>query len=96
DVTVERRAGGVTIRIRDWGNGEDPSKLPPREQDPLSPGGIGLICMKRLMDDVAYVPQADGMLLEMSRTTHGSKAAASDGECDDGCASGATSDRDET
>jgi serine/threonine-protein kinase RsbW len=79
DVTVEHRAGGVTIRIRDWGNGEDPSKVQ-REHDPMSPGGIGLVCMKRLMDGVAYIPQPDGMLLEMSRSTNGSKAAAGDGD----------------
>jgi serine/threonine-protein kinase RsbW len=83
DVTVEHRAGGVTIRIRDWGKGADPSTLPPREHDPLSPGGIGLICMKRLMDEVAYIPQPDGMLLEMSRTTNGSKVAAGDGDGED-------------
>jgi serine/threonine-protein kinase RsbW len=83
DVTVEHHGRGVTIRIRDWGNGDDPSKLPPREHDPFSPGGIGLICMKRLMDEVAYIPQPDGMLLEMTRTTNGSKAAGADSDGDD-------------
>lgn len=57
----------VEIRIRDWGNGVDPDRLPPRPRDPLMPGGLGLICMRQMMDQVMFAPQADGMLLVMVR-----------------------------
>ncbi len=56
---------GVVVTIRDWGNGVDPSTLPPRPYDPLEPGGLGLICMREMLSEVDYVPQPDGMLLVM-------------------------------
>jgi serine/threonine-protein kinase RsbW len=58
----ERGAGCVCVTIRDWGNGVDPSTLPRPKYDPLTPGGVGLICLQKLMDDVVYTPQPDGML----------------------------------
>lgn len=79
-VKVNRQGAGVRISIRDWGNGVDPSKIEVPEHDPLIPGGLGLLCLRRLMDDVVYLPQHDGMLLEMTRTTSGSKVAACAGE----------------
>ena len=57
----------LTVKIRDWGNGVDPSTLPCRIYNPLEPGGVGLICLHQWMDDIAYTPQADGMLLTMRR-----------------------------
>jgi serine/threonine-protein kinase RsbW len=73
-VTVAREKGrGVRIGIRDWGNGVDPSQLPMRPHDPSQPGGVGLICLRELMDELRYDPQPDGgMLLLMARTTTGS------------------------
>jgi serine/threonine-protein kinase RsbW len=65
---------GLKIHIRDWGNGQDPSQQPRPTHDPLVPGGLGLICMKHLMDEFRFVPQSDGMLLELTRTTPTSKA----------------------
>ena len=59
------RPGGIQIVIRDWGNGVDPSKLPPKPRDPMNPGGLGLICMAEMMDDVKFEPQHDGMRLVM-------------------------------
>jgi len=56
----------VRIRLRDWGSGEDPS-LRPEKTDPLTPGGLGLVCMRRLMDELKFEPQKDGMLLVMSK-----------------------------
>jgi anti-sigma regulatory factor (Ser/Thr protein kinase) len=35
--------------------------------DPLTPGGLGMVCLGQLMDEVVYAPQRDGMLLTMSR-----------------------------
>jgi len=53
----------ITVTLRDWGNGIDPSTLPPRPYDPLEPGGVGLICLKQWMDDVHFTPQPDGGML---------------------------------
>jgi len=57
----------LVITLRDWGNGVDPSKLPRREHDPNTPGGVGLICLRSWMDGVTYTPQPDGMLMTMVR-----------------------------
>lgn len=58
---------GLRIAIRDWGVGTDPLLEPPRPRDPLTPGGVGLICLRELMDQVQFIPQGDGMLLVMIR-----------------------------
>jgi serine/threonine-protein kinase RsbW len=55
----------LRVTIRDWGNGRNPAQLAPKPRDPLVPGGLGLICLKELMDEVNYLPQPDGMLLTM-------------------------------
>jgi anti-sigma regulatory factor (Ser/Thr protein kinase) len=55
----------LRVTIRDWGSGVNPVNLPPRPHDPLKPGGVGLICMRRLMDQITFTPQPDGMLLTM-------------------------------
>jgi len=57
----------IEVRIQDWGNGVNPATLPPRPYDPLEPGGLGLICMQRCMNEVRYEPQPDGMLLVLKR-----------------------------
>ena len=61
------QAGEMTIAIRDWGKGIDPSKLPCKPYDPLEPGGVGLICLKQWMDKVVFTPQPDGMLTTLTR-----------------------------
>ena len=69
------RAGGpadceparLRVTIRDWGSGLNPSSLPAREHDPCTPGGLGLICLRQLMDSVEFTPQPDGMLLTMTK-----------------------------
>jgi serine/threonine-protein kinase RsbW len=76
--TVEKFGTGVRITLRDWGNGVDPSTVSRPEHDPFVPGGLGLICMRRLMDEVHYEPQSDGMLLVMTRTASGSKSRPDD------------------
>lgn len=55
----------LRVTIRDWGNGRNPTTLPPRPRDPLVPGGVGLICLRSLMDEITFTPQADGMMLTM-------------------------------
>jgi serine/threonine-protein kinase RsbW len=63
EVTARWASDGLVITIRDWGNGEIPP--PPRRRDPLEPGGLGLICLKELMDESIFQPQPDGMLLTL-------------------------------
>lgn len=57
----------LRVLIRDWGNGVDPSTLPPAPYDPLTPGGVGLICLRTLLDEVVYTAQPDGMLTTLTR-----------------------------
>ncbi|HTL28456.1 MAG TPA: ATP-binding protein [Tepidisphaeraceae bacterium] len=58
----------LRITIRDWGDGESPDLLPPdAPHDPMKPGGIGLVCLRQLMDQTIFTPQEDGMLLTMTR-----------------------------
>ena len=40
--------------------------------DPLKPGGLGLICLKKLMDEVTYTRLIDGMVLTLVKRTAGS------------------------
>jgi len=57
----------MTITIRDWGNGVDPSCVPQRPYDPLEPGGVGLICLRQWLDEVRYDRQPDGGMLTTMR-----------------------------
>ena len=59
--------GKIMLRliIRDWGCGKNPAVRIPKLRDPLEPGGVGMICLKQLMDEVVFSPQPDGMLLTM-------------------------------
>jgi anti-sigma regulatory factor (Ser/Thr protein kinase) len=58
--------GLLRIMIRDWGCGQVPSECEPRH-DPLRPGGVGMVCLRELMDRITFTPQPDGMLLTMER-----------------------------
>lgn len=61
-------ARGLKFSVRDWGPGIDPSKLPLKTKDPTVPGGLGLYCLREMMDVVEYAPQADGgMLLTITK-----------------------------
>ena len=67
ELAAELDGDEIHIRIRDWGNGVNPESLPRRPHDPLKPGGLGLICLRSMMDRTVFTPQPDGMLLEMTR-----------------------------
>jgi anti-sigma regulatory factor (Ser/Thr protein kinase) len=56
----------LRVTIRDWGSGAAPPSWIP-ERDPLQVGGVGMICLRRLMDRITFTPQPDGMLLTMER-----------------------------
>lgn len=64
-VNVTDSPTAVTLTIRDWGNGVDPDLETAKPKDPLVPGGLGLICMRKLLDDARFDPQPDGMMLTM-------------------------------
>lgn len=68
EIEADGAGGEVSVRIRDWGNGVDPSSLPPRRRDPMKPGGLGLICLEEMMDEVRWHRQPDaGVLLVMTK-----------------------------
>jgi len=64
-VTARRIGDGVQLAIRDWVQPFDPGALPQENRDPLTPGGVGLICIHKLMDEVHFSRLPDGMLLTM-------------------------------
>jgi len=33
----------------------------------MMPGGLGMVCLRQLLDEVVFTPQPDGMLLTMVR-----------------------------
>ena len=70
-VTASSDDRQITITLRDWGNGVDPSTLPHRAHDPNTPGGVGLICLRQWMDQVTYAPQpGGGILATLTRQKH--------------------------
>jgi serine/threonine-protein kinase RsbW len=71
-VTFDRHGEGdeaeIEVTIRDWGKPFDPGELPtapPPDPDRIMPGGLGLLCMRQMMDKVTFTRLADGMLLTM-------------------------------
>ena len=65
-IDVDFANNAITIQIRDWGTGKTPP-LRPIRRDPLQPGGVGMVCLRELMDTITFAPQPDGMLLTMQR-----------------------------
>ena len=58
----------LTVILRDWGNGRLPDlRRQPPDPTALHPGGLGLPCLKQLLDSLEFLPQPDGMLLKMIR-----------------------------
>jgi serine/threonine-protein kinase RsbW len=67
-VRAEMIGDGIEINIRDWGSGKSPAAPEQRKPpDPLTPGGLGLVCIHNLMDQVLFTPQPRGMLLTVRR-----------------------------
>src|SRR5688572_14339987 len=74
-VTAQCQPDGMVVTIRDWGNGVNPETLPEKPFNPLEPGGLGLICLRRMLTEVSFVPQPDGMLLIMKKAKAPAKPA---------------------
>jgi anti-sigma regulatory factor (Ser/Thr protein kinase) len=71
-IEVDAEFDGKTacLKVRDWGPGREPPAEP--HHDPLKPGGIGLVCLKTLLDEFKFTKLPDGMLLTMKRKlSHG-------------------------
>lgn len=67
DISATIEADVLHVTIRDWGNGVVPPRESPVANEPLTPGGLGLICLHQMMDSVTFTPQPDGMLLKMTK-----------------------------
>ena len=76
-IRAENGGEGMQIAIRDWGSGVNPADSMEARRDPLKPGGVGMVCLRELMDSAEFVPQPDGMLLVMKRRlSHGRQETA--------------------
>jgi anti-sigma regulatory factor (Ser/Thr protein kinase) len=67
ELTASVVGDDLEIALRDWGGGIQPGPLPEHKIDPMNPGGLGLLCLGRLMQRVTFTPQQPGMLLEMTK-----------------------------
>lgn len=67
DISAWWQDDALYVTIRDWGSGINPEAQPEKRHNPLKPGGLGLICIRKLMDEIIFTPQPDGMLLTMKR-----------------------------
>ncbi|MDQ3439355.1 MAG: ATP-binding protein [Planctomycetota bacterium] len=70
-ITASTDERELIVTVRDWGNGIDPSTIPHEPYNPLTPGGVGLICLNELLDRMVYEPQADGMLATLVKKKEG-------------------------
>jgi anti-sigma regulatory factor (Ser/Thr protein kinase) len=73
EVDADFDGEAVRIRVRDWGPGREPPTEP--KHDPLKPGGIGLVCLKSLLDDFEFKKLPDGMRLTMKRNLNHGRAS---------------------
>ena len=64
-VTAARVGDQLRVCIRDFGKPFNPSTLPANPPQPDCPGGLGLLCMRRCVDDVKFEQLSDGMLLTL-------------------------------
>ncbi len=70
EVKADFDGSHLLLTVRDWGSGQQPPTEP--RHDPLTPGGVGIVCFKKLLDGFTFTKMPDGMLLTMKRTlTHG-------------------------
>ena len=66
----------LIVTIRDWAKPFDPAQLPWQaaeaklagdhtDIDKITPGGLGLVCMRRWLDELKFNCLSDGMMLTM-------------------------------
>jgi anti-sigma regulatory factor (Ser/Thr protein kinase) len=66
-ITAQTGDKELKIQIRDWAKPFDPAMIKQRYDDELKPGGLGLICIRKLMDDARFERLPDGMLLTLTK-----------------------------
>jgi anti-sigma regulatory factor (Ser/Thr protein kinase) len=66
-VTAQTGDNELRIQIRDWAKPFDPALVKQRYDGELKPGGIGLICIRKLMDKATFQRLPDGMLLTLTK-----------------------------
>jgi anti-sigma regulatory factor (Ser/Thr protein kinase) len=66
-VTAQTGDKELKIQIRDWAKPFDPAIIKQKYDDELKPGGLGLICIRKLMDDAKFERLPDGMLLTLTK-----------------------------
>ena len=66
-ITAQTSDKELTIQIRDWAKPFDPTLIKERYDAELKPGGLGLICIRRLMDHARFERLPDGMLLTLTK-----------------------------
>jgi serine/threonine-protein kinase RsbW len=75
DVRFEVEEDALTVFIRDYGEGFDPSKLPDPtdESNLLNPSGRGIFYMRTFMDEVEHsIHPEGGSLVRMKKMKHSS------------------------
>jgi len=60
ELTVELLEGGIRFHIVDFGTKCDRSVFKPREIEDVTPGGLGIFLITKIMDHVAYDPSDGG------------------------------------
>jgi len=59
---------GLRIRIRDYGQYVDPSRIRSRDLDDVRPGGLGVHIMTQCMDELEFRPaEGTGTILTMTK-----------------------------
>jgi anti-sigma regulatory factor (Ser/Thr protein kinase) len=66
-VTAEQGEKELRVVIRDWAKPFDPSAIKRKCEDELTPGGLGLVCIRKLMDDAKFECLPDGMVLTLTK-----------------------------
>ncbi len=66
-LAAEKGDAELKVVIRDWAKPFDPATIKARREDELKPGGLGMICIRKLMDGFRYERLSDGMQLTMSK-----------------------------
>ena len=66
-IVVHCKDGTLKITIRDWGSGVDPQAAARTERPADKPGGLGMVCLRKLADDIQFSRQTDGMLLTITK-----------------------------
>jgi serine/threonine-protein kinase RsbW len=66
ELTADVENNQLSITLRDWGDGTVPDANRVKI-NPLTPGGLGIPCMRQMTDSLQFIKQSDGMLLKLTR-----------------------------